>query len=53
MMDYRQTYTLPSEQTAIRILARRLGFAQGEAFVERYQEHCKAIREYFFAFHRE
>ncbi len=44
MMDYRQTYTLPSEGAAITILARRLGFATGEAFVERYQEHCQAIR---------
>ncbi len=44
MMDYRQTYTLPSERSAITILARRLGFASGEAFIERYQEHCQAIR---------
>ncbi len=47
MMDYRQTYTLPSDPTAIHILARRLGFESGEAFVERYQEHCKAVRVIF------
>ncbi len=50
MMDYRQTYTLPSDTTAIRILARRLGFHNGEAFIERYQEHCSAIREIFIRY---
>jgi glutamate-ammonia-ligase adenylyltransferase len=44
MMDYRQTNTLPSESAAIAILARRLGFPTGDAFVERYQEHCQAVR---------
>lgn len=47
MMDYRQTYTLPSDPAAINILARRLGFSSGEAFIERYQEHCKAVRVIF------
>lgn len=50
MMDYRQTYTLPSEKAAIRILARRLGFSDGDAFIDRYQEHCKAIREIFMRY---
>ncbi len=44
MMDYRQTYTLPSEPRAITLLARRLGFPDGETFLARYQEHCHAIR---------
>lgn len=44
MMDYRQTYTLPSEPRAITLLARRLGFQDGETFLARYQEHCRAIR---------
>ncbi len=44
MMDYRQTYTLPSDPRAINLLARRLGFADGETFLRRYQEHCQAIR---------
>ena len=44
MMDYRQTYTLPSEPRAITLLARRLGFPDGETFLARYQEHCRAIR---------
>ncbi|PWH12135.1 MAG: glutamine synthetase adenylyltransferase [Anaerolineae bacterium] len=44
MMDYRQTYTLPSEPRAITLLARRLGFPHAEAFLQRYQEHCQAIR---------
>ncbi len=47
MMDYRQTYSLPSDESAIRILARRLGFSSGENFVDRYGEHCKAIRSVF------
>jgi len=50
MMDYRQTYTLPSEPSAITFLARRLGFESGEKFVERYQEHCKAIREIYLRY---
>ncbi len=44
IMDYRQTYTLPSEPRAITLLARRLGFPNGETFLARYQEHCRAIR---------
>lgn len=44
MMDYRQTYTLPSDSRAINLLARRLGFPNGETFLQRYQEHCQAIR---------
>jgi glutamate-ammonia-ligase adenylyltransferase len=47
MMDYRQTYTLPSDPAAIHILARRLGFVSGDAFVERYQEHCKQFAPIF------
>ncbi|MBN2388125.1 MAG: hypothetical protein JXB85_14000 [Anaerolineales bacterium] len=50
MLDYRQTYTLPSDPTAIALLARRLGFQEplaGEAFMERYQQHCRAIRAVF------
>jgi len=44
MVDYRQTYTLPSEPRALNLLARRLGFSTGESFLARYQEHCRAIR---------
>jgi glutamate-ammonia-ligase adenylyltransferase len=50
MLDYRQTYTLPSDPAAIALLARRLGFEgphAGESFVARYQEHCEAIRTVF------
>jgi glutamate-ammonia-ligase adenylyltransferase len=50
MMDYRQTYTLPSDPAAIALLARRLGFEgpkAGEHFVARYQQHCQAIRAVF------
>lgn len=50
IMDYRQTYSLPSEPMAIALLARRLGFegAQaGENFVARYEQHRRAIRAIF------
>jgi [glutamine synthetase] adenylyltransferase / [glutamine synthetase]-adenylyl-L-tyrosine phosphorylase len=50
MMDYRQTYTLPSESTAISILARRLGFHSGDSFIERYQEHSKAVRAIYLRY---
>lgn len=47
MMDYRQTYTLPKEKAAITILAKKLGFSDGDSFIERYQEHCQAIRSIY------
>lgn len=50
IMHYQQTHKLPSHPGAIQLLARRLGFqgAQaGERFIERYQEHCQAIRAVF------
>jgi glutamate-ammonia-ligase adenylyltransferase len=53
MIDNRQTYTLPSDPTALNTLARRLGFegAQaGELFVGRYERHCEAIRSVFMKY---
>lgn len=50
MMDYRQTYTLPADPRAINLLARRLGFADGETFLRRYQEHCQAIRAVYLRY---
>ncbi len=53
MIDYRQTYTLPSDTSAIANLARRLGFEGPEAgkqFVERYEQHCRAIRAIFMKY---
>jgi len=50
MIDYRQNYTLPSDPSAISMLARRLGFEgsqAGEQFIERYEQHCRAIRSVF------
>jgi glutamate-ammonia-ligase adenylyltransferase len=50
IIDYRQTYTLPTEPAAIGLLARRLGFEgseAGEQFIERYEQHCQAIRSVF------
>jgi len=50
MMHYRQTYSLPSDPAAIHLLARRLGFATREAFLERFQQHSKAIRAVYSKF---
>jgi glutamate-ammonia-ligase adenylyltransferase len=44
MMQNRQNNTLPSEPTALALLARRLGFTDTEQFLERYQQHGAAIR---------
>jgi glutamate-ammonia-ligase adenylyltransferase len=53
MIDYRQTYTLPADSTALKLLARRLGFEgqeAGEQFIERYERHCTAIRSIFLKY---
>ncbi|HSD85702.1 MAG TPA: glutamine synthetase adenylyltransferase, partial [Anaerolineae bacterium] len=44
VMDYRQTYTMPSDPTALALLAARLGFKNTETLIHRYDEHRKAIR---------
>jgi glutamate-ammonia-ligase adenylyltransferase len=51
--EYRQNYTLPSDPSAIALLARRLGFEgsqAGEQFIERYEQHCRAIRSIFLKY---
>ena len=53
MIDYRQTYTLPSDSTALALLARRLGFKgsqAGEQFIESYKQHSSAIRAIFLKY---
>ncbi len=53
MIDYRQTYTLPADPTALELLARRLGFEGPQAggqFVERYEQHCRAVRSIFLKY---
>ena len=53
MTDYRQTYTLPSDPTALALLARKLGFEGPQAdgkFVEVYKQHCRAIRSVFLKY---
>jgi [glutamine synthetase] adenylyltransferase / [glutamine synthetase]-adenylyl-L-tyrosine phosphorylase len=53
MIDYQQTYTLPSDPRALALLARRFGFEGQEAggqFVERYEQHCRAIRSLFLKY---
>ncbi len=50
VLDYRQTYTLPSAPAELAYLAQRLGFAGADAaarFVTRYQQHSAAIRTVF------
>lgn len=44
VMDYQQTYTIPSDPNALALLAARLGFKNADALVHRYDEHRKAIR---------
>lgn len=44
VMNYQQTYTMPSEPGALALLAGRLGFKSTNALVHRYEEHRKAIR---------
>ncbi|RPI91520.1 MAG: glutamine synthetase adenylyltransferase, partial [Chloroflexi bacterium] len=44
VMDYQQTYTMPSDPAALALLAARLGFRNTEALIHRYDEHRKAIR---------
>ena len=44
VMHYQQTYTIPSEPTALALLAGRLGFKNTDALIHRYEEHRKAIR---------
>ena len=53
MIDYRQNYTLPSDPSAIALLARRLGFEgphAGDQFIKRYEQHCQAIRSVFLKY---
>jgi [glutamine synthetase] adenylyltransferase / [glutamine synthetase]-adenylyl-L-tyrosine phosphorylase len=50
MIDYRQNYTLPSDPSAIALLARRLGFEGPQAggqFIKQYEQECQAIRAIF------
>ena len=53
MIDYRQTYSLPSDPLALGLLARRFGFEGQSAagqFIERYEQHCHAIRLIFLKY---
>jgi glutamate-ammonia-ligase adenylyltransferase len=53
MIDFRQTDTLPQDQNAQAVLARRLGFEGYNArsqFLERYEQHSQAIREVFMKY---
>lgn len=53
LMHYQQTHILPSDEDALRHLARRLGFqgqAAGQQFVARYQQHSAVIRAIYQKF---
>lgn len=53
IIDYQQTYTLPSDPTALDLLARRLGFeGEGAAkrFTSQYEQHCRAIRALYLKY---
>ncbi|MDQ7030610.1 MAG: glutamine synthetase adenylyltransferase [Ardenticatenia bacterium] len=50
LMHNQQTHQLPQDEAELTALARRLGFEgqeAGEQLVERYEEHCRAIREVY------
>ena len=44
VMNYQQTYSMPSDSGALALLAGRLGFTSTSALTHRYDEHRKAIR---------
>ena len=44
VMNYQQTYTMPSDPAALSLLAVRLGFKDTDALIHRYEEHRQAIR---------
>ena len=44
VMHYQQTYTMPSDSEALALLAMRLGFANTQSLIHRYDEHRRAIR---------
>ena len=44
VMHYQQTYTMPSDPTALALLAGRLGFKNTDTLIHRYDEHRRAIR---------
>jgi len=53
MMHYRQTHSLPNHPEALRKLARRLGYdgqQPEQVFLERYEQHRKAIRSVFLKY---
>ncbi|PKO03967.1 MAG: glutamine synthetase adenylyltransferase [Chloroflexi bacterium HGW-Chloroflexi-5] len=51
--DYQQTYTLPSDQHSLALLARRLGFeglGAGERFIQAYEKQSLALRTIFLKY---
>ena len=47
VMNYQQTYTMPSDPAALSLLAMRLGFKNTAALTHRYEEHRQAIRSIY------
>ena len=51
--DYQQTYTLPSDENSLALLARRLGFegkGAGERFIQAYEKQSLALRTIFLKY---
>lgn len=51
--DYQQTYTLPSDDHSLALLARRLGFeghGAGERFIQAYEKQSLALRTIFLKY---
>ena len=51
--DYQQTYTLPSDELSLSLIARRLGFegqGAGERFTQAYEKHSLALRTIFLKY---
>ncbi|MRR28746.1 glutamine synthetase adenylyltransferase, partial [bacterium] len=51
--DYQQTYTLPSDEHSLALLARRLGFeghGAGDRFIQAYERHSLALRTIFLKY---
>lgn len=47
LMHNKQVHQLPQDSRELNVLARRLDFPHGEAFVAHYERHCRAIRKIY------
>ncbi|OYW20572.1 MAG: hypothetical protein B7Z55_07100, partial [Planctomycetales bacterium 12-60-4] len=47
LMHNKQVHQLPVDSRELHVLAKRLDFPHGEAFVAHYERHCRAIRKIY------